>query len=140
MKNYFINIISFISIALSYLFGGFSTSLLVLLIFMGIDVVTALIVAAVFHKSPKTVSGKIESNSFLKGIFRKILILIFVVIGNLLDIVLKTEFIKNAVIISFIINELLSIIENAVLMGLPIPKVIKQALEILNEKEGEKND
>ena len=47
---------------------------------------------------------------------------------------MNTEYIRDAVIIAFIANESISIIENAALMGIPIPKQITKAIEILKEK------
>ena len=48
-----------------------------------------------------------------------------------LDVQLGTTYIKDAVCIAFMANELLSIIENAGLMGVPIPAVIVKAIEVL---------
>ena len=53
------------------LFGGWDASLLTLLIFMAADYITGLLVAGVFHNSPKTESGALESKAGLKGLLRK---------------------------------------------------------------------
>ena len=59
----------------------------------------------------------------------------------LLDRVLGTSYIKDAVIVGYIFNEGLSILENAGLMGVPYPKALKNALDLLNKKsEGAGND
>ena len=60
------------------LFGGWTASLTTLLIFMGIDYITGLVVAGVFHKSPKTKTGALESRAGFKGLIRKLTILFFV--------------------------------------------------------------
>ena len=60
--------------------------------------------------------------------------LLFVLVGHRLDLSFGTNFIRDAVTIAFIANELISIVENAGLMGVPIPKTITDAIEVLKEK------
>ena len=62
------------------------------------------------------------------------LTLLIVLVGCRLDVVMGSNFIRDAVVIAFIANETLSIIENAGLMGLPIPAVITKAIEVLKKK------
>ena len=102
---------------------------------MGIDYITGLVVAGVFHTSPKTANGSLESRAGLKGLFRKCMVLLYVVVAYRLDIIAGTGYIKDAVCICFIVNEALSITENAGLMGLPIPKPITEAIELLKDKD-----
>lgn len=116
------------------LFGGWTASLTTLMIFMAADYVTGLVVAGVFHNSPKTETGALESRAGLKGLIRKATVLLFVLIGYRLDLAMDVTYIKDAVCIAFIVNELLSIVENAGLMGLPIPSVITNAVDILKKK------
>lgn len=125
---------------LAYLLGGWDEALITLIIFMTIDYITGLMVAGVFKKSRKTETGGLESNAGFKGLCRKCMILLFVLIGVKLDLILGIDYIRNTVIIAFITNELISIVENAGLMGLPIPKVIIDAIDVLKKKEGEVND
>ena len=115
-------------------FGGWDTGLITLLIFMGIDFVMGLVVAGVFHNSPKTDSGKLESKTGWKGLCRKCVTLLFVLVAYRLDLTLGVDYIRDAVIIGFVANELISIVENAGLMGLPLPKVVKNAIDILTKK------
>ena len=115
-------------------FGGWDTGLITLLIFMGIDFVMGLVVAGIFHNSPKTDSGKLESRTGWKGLCRKCVTLLFVLIAYRLDLTLGVDYIRDAVIIGFVANELISIVENAGLMGLPLPKVVKNAIDILTKK------
>ena len=105
-----------------------------LLIFMVIDYITGLVVAGVFHKSKKTENGALESKAGFKGLCKKCMILLFVLIGHRLDIAIGTAYIKDAVCIAFIVNELISIVENAGLMGISVPPPIMKAIEILNDK------
>lgn len=123
---------------LSSLFGGWDSALTTLVIFMAIDYVTGLLVAGVFKKSSKTESGTLESRAGWKGLCRKGMTLLIVLIAARLDLAMGSNFIKDAVVIGYIANETLSIIENAGLMGLPIPTVITKAIDALqNDKERE---
>lgn len=118
-------------------FGGWDTGLITLLIFMGIDYFSGLVVAGVFHKSNKTESGALESKAGWKGLCRKCMTLLFVLIAYRLDLAIGLDYIRNAVIIGFMANELISIVENAGLMGLPLPDAINKAIDVLTEqKEG----
>lgn len=135
MKNTICTIVGIIGSFIASLFGGWTASLTSLLIFMGIDYLTGLIVAGVFHNSPKTDTGALESRAGFKGLIRKFMILLFVLIGYRLDLAVGTTYIRDAVCIAFIANELLSIVENAGLMGIPIPAVITNAIDILKKKE-----
>lgn len=119
---------------IAYLFGGWGDDLITLIIFMAVDFIMGLIVAGVFKKSNKSSSGAIESKAGWKGLCRKGVTLLIVLIAHRLDVALEIEFVRTATIIAYIANEAISIIENAGLMGVPIPKKLQQAIEILREK------
>ena len=122
------------------LFGGWDAALATLIIFMGIDYITGLIVAGLFHNSEKTPGGGLESRVGWKGLCRKGVTLLVVLVACRLDLMIGSNFIRDAVIIAFVVNETISIIENAGLMGIPIPTAIMRAIEILKNKaesEGE---
>lgn len=117
-------------------FGGWSDALITLIVFMALDYVTGLIVAGIFKKSKKSENGALESRAGFKGLCRKGVALMIVLVAVRLDIVMHTTYIKDAVIIAFVANESISIIENAGLMGIPIPSVIAKAIDVLkNESE-----
>ncbi len=120
--------------AIASLFGGWDAALVTLLIFMGVDYLTGLIVAGVFHQSPKSDGGALESRAGWKGLCRKGVTLLVVLVACRLDLVMGSNFIRDAVVIAFIANETISIIENAGLMGVPIPSVIVKAIEVLKKK------
>ena len=122
---------------ISMAFGGWSEALVTLIIFMSVDYITGLAVAGIFKKSKKSESGALESRAGFKGLCRKGVALLIVLVAVRLDIILHTSYIKDAVIIAFIANESISIIENAGLMGIPVPSVIARALDVL-KKESEK--
>ena len=116
------------------LFGGWDTALVTLMIFMAVDYITGLVVAGVFHKSPKTDGGTLESRAGWKGLCRKGMTLLVVLVACRLDLIMGSNFIRDATIIAFIANETISIIENAGLMGAPIPGVLVKAIEVLKQK------
>ena len=119
------------------LFGGWDAALITLLMFMIIDYISGLIVAGVFHNSNKTETGTLESKAGWKGLCRKCMTLLFVLIAYRLDLALGVAYIRDAVIIGFMANELISIVENAGLMGLPLPPVITKAIDVLTKKASE---
>lgn len=119
--------------------GGWDSALATLIIFMIIDYMSGLIVAGVFHASTKTDSGTLESRAGFKGLCRKGMVLLFVLIAYRLDLAIGTDYVRDTVIIGFMANELISIVENAGLMGIPLPPVIKTAIDVLTKK-GERDE
>lgn len=134
MKNGLCTVIGTVGGLIASLFGGWDTALATLVIFMAVDYATGLIVAGVFHKSQKTESGALESRAGWKGLCRKGTSLLVVLVAYRLDLVIGSNFVKDATIIAFIANETISIIENAGLMGAPIPAVIVKAIDVLKQK------
>lgn len=115
-------------------FGGWDDAMTTLVICMLIDYVTGLMVAGLFKKSSKTADGGLESRAGWKGLARKFSTLLLVLVAVRIDMALGTTYICNAVVFSFMANELLSIVENVGLMGVPLPKVITEAITLLNKK------
>ena len=141
IKSIFYGAICLVSAAVSALFGGFDMIFVSLMIFMAVDYITGLIVAGVFHKSGKSESGSLESRAGWKGICRKGVSLLIVLVAARLDIMLGTTFIRDGVVMAYIANEALSIIENAGLMGIPVPEAVRNAVEALRSKGSDgKND
>lgn len=125
------------------LLGGWDTALQTLVIFMAIDYIMGLVVAGVFKKSQKSEHGALESKVGWRGLLKKGTTLAVVLIAAKLDILIDTDFVRTAVIIGYILNELISITENAGLMGVYIPPAIVKAIDILKSKEtggGENGD
>lgn len=139
MKNTICAILGIVGSFLASLFGGWDAALITLLIFMVIDYGSGLVVAGVFHASSKTETGSLESKAGWKGLCKKGMTLLIVLIATRLDLVIGTTYIRDAVCIAYIVNETISIIENAGLMGVPIPAVITNAIEVL-KKKGDSND
>jgi toxin secretion/phage lysis holin len=134
LKVRILSVIGCVGSVIASLFGGWDAALVTLLIFMGVDYVTGLIVAGVFHTSEKTENGALESRAGWKGLCRKGVTLLVVLVACRLDLMMGSNFIRDAVVIAFVANETISIIENAGLMGVPIPAVIVKAIEVLKKK------
>ena len=116
-------------------FGGWDAGIVTLLIFMAADYVTGLMVAGVFHASEKTESGGLESRAGWKGLCRKGVTLLIVLIAHRIDIVAGTSVVRDAVVIAYIVNETISITENAGLMGVPVPDRLMAAIDVLQGKD-----
>ncbi len=111
-----------------------------LIIFMIIDYLTGIICAGVFKKSPKSDSGALSSKVGFKGIIKKCMILVMIVVAYRIDVLLSANLlILSAVEIAFISNEAISILENCNAMGLPIPDPLRRAVASL-EKESDKDE
>lgn len=116
------------------LFGGWTEDMVTLIIFMAVDFIMGLVVAGVFHKSTKSQTGALNSHAGWVGLCKKGAVLLFVLIAHRLDILLGSDYIRTTTIIGFIANEVISIVENAGLMGIPLPEGIIKAIEILKHK------
>lgn len=127
-------VIGFVGAAFTTLFGGWSAGMTTLILFMAIDYISGLIVAGIFKNSQKSNTGALESKAGWKGLCRKCMTLLFVIIAYRLDLLINTNYIRDAVVIGFCANELISIVENAGLMGIPLPPVIVKAIEVLRNK------
>jgi toxin secretion/phage lysis holin len=128
-ENIFKTITAFGGALASYLFGGWSALLGILLAFVIFDYITGVIAAAI--------EGKLSSNVGLKGIAKKVAIFVIVAVANLVDRALGNAHIfRDATIFFYLANELLSIIENVGRSGVPIPEVIKKAVAVLQGKGG----
>ena len=123
---------------IAHLFGGWTEDMMTLIIFMAIDFIMGLIVAGVFHKSNKSQSGALNSHAGWIGLCKKGVVLLFVLIAHRLDMLLGSDYIRTTAIIGFIANEFISIVENAGLMGVPLPEVVVKAIEVLKHR-GENN-
>lgn len=134
MKSVFLTITGAVGSFIAAALGGWDAAVITLIVFMCIDFATGWILAVVFKKSHKTESGAYSSAIGWKGLCKKIMILLLVVVANLLDKQIGANYVRDGVCIAFMVNEAMSIIENAGLMGVPIPKVITKVLDVLHEK------
>jgi len=112
---------------ISFLFGGWSLLLQVLVIFIAMDYVLGVLVAASY--------GQLSSKIGFKGIAKKVMILALVAVAYSIDTIMGDDtFIRDAVIFFYLANELLSILETVGKTNLPVPDVLKRAVETLNNK------
>ena len=139
MKETICMVIGAIGGCIASLFGGWDSALVTLVIFMSIDFATGMITAAM-GRSKHTDTGKLSSKAGWLGLAKKCSILMLIIVAVRLDILLNTNYVRDAVCIGFCANEVLSIIENTSLMGIPYPPALKNAIEILQEKAGRKDD
>lgn len=95
MKNAICGVLGMIGGAIAYAFGGWSAGLATLIIFMAIDYISGLVVAGVFHRSPKSEGGALESRAGWKGLVRKGMTLLMVLIGCRLAMLSASGFRRN---------------------------------------------
>ena len=129
-------IVGFFGSVIAGFSGGWTYAFQFLLTLMAIDYVSGLVVAGVFKKSTKTKNGRLQSSYCWKGLARKMMTIVFVGIGYQVDVLLGTSYVKDGICIAFVTSELISIVENAGIMGVPIPAIIMNAIDILKEKSG----
>ena len=121
MKSMYRTILAAAGSCLAAQFGGWDAALETLVCFMAIDWITGgVLLPVVFKKSPKSENGTLESRAGWKGLCRKGMMLFFVLIAEKLDQLTQTNYLRDAVCIGFILNEAVSILENAGLMEVKI--------------------
>jgi toxin secretion/phage lysis holin len=135
MKELICTAMGLMGAAAAWAFGGWDAALTALVICMAVDYISGSTVALVFHKSRKTESGAYNSAYGLKGLCKKGLMLLFVVVAVQADRLLGSDYVRDAVCIGFCANEILSIVENLGLAGVPLPQAVVKALEQLQDKE-----
>lgn len=141
MKGIINTIIGAVGGCIAAIFGGWDAALVTLLIFMCIDFATGMITAAL-GRSKKTKSGKLSSKIGWTGFAKKFSVLMLIVVAVRIDILLNSNYVRDTVCIAFCCNELISILENAGLMGIELPAGLKSAIDLLQHKAGvdEKED
>lgn len=134
LKNGILAVFAAVGSWIANALGGWDAAMILLVAFMATDYVTGVLVAAVWHRSPKSQSGALDSKAGFKGLCKKGVILLLVWVGCLLDNALGTTYVRMAVILFFIGNEGLSLLENLGLMGVPYPEFLKRTLEALKDQ------
>ena len=133
-KHVFTFITGLVSTFVIHYLGGWDFALQTLVMFIVIDYVTGMYVAGILHKSPKTKSGGLSSEKGFHGIIKKIMLLVFVAIMYRLDLFFNIDYLRNGTIVAYCVNELISIIENAGLMGVYVPEIVKRGIDLLNRE------
>jgi toxin secretion/phage lysis holin len=116
----------------SFLWGGWTIAIQALMVFAMIDYVTGVVAAGK--------EGNLSSRLGGRGIAKKVMIFLIVAVAHMVDQMLGDgDIVRDATITFYLCNEGLSIIENSGKMGLPVPTVITQAIQILKGKDKEED-
>lgn len=135
VQIFFNSVAAVIGAAVGFLFGEVTGLFWALIAFMALDYLTGVIIAVI--------NKKLSSEVGFKGLAKKFLILIFVAVGHILDAYVLGDMAvaMTAVMLFYVANEGVSIVENAALLGLPVPKKITNILEqIKNKSEESENE
>ena len=134
MKSYILTGVGVLGSAIAGALGGWDTAVAGLCGLMALDYLTGLGVAVFAHKSNKSESGGVDSRAGFRGLIKKCAILAAVAAANILDMVSGSNYIRDGVCIAYSVNEALSMAENLALLGVPFPKSMLDALEVMNAK------
>lgn len=127
METIFKSVVAVIGAIITFLLGGWSPLLQVLVIFIIMDYVLGFLVAATHWE--------LNSSFGFKGIAKKVIILSLVAVAYSIDTIIGDgTFVRDAVIFFYLTNELLSILETVSKTNLPVPAVLKKAVEKLSDK------
>ncbi|MEA5059805.1 MAG: holin [Clostridia bacterium] len=129
--NGFKSVVAVIGGIAAYLWGAWDALIQVLVAVVVIDYVTGVIKAAV--------KGELSSGVGFKGLAKKVAIFLIVALGVLVDTAIPATngAVRSAVIMFYVANEGLSILENIGQLGVPLPVVLKGWLAKLKEEGGE---
>lgn len=136
MENIFKGFVAFLGGIFGFLFGGWTLTLQVLIALSIMDYVSGF--------AASYVEGTLKSKVGLIGIARKVFIFVTVAAAHLVDVILiengwdTNALVMTTVVVFYAVNEILSIIENAGRIGLPVPKALQNAVEVLRNKGAEK--
>jgi toxin secretion/phage lysis holin len=115
----------------SYMFGGWNSLLSILTLIIVLDFITGIIAAGV--------EGKLSSRLGFKGIAQKIIIFALVSVAHMIDLIFgEQHLVRDATIFFYMVNEMVSILENAGRVGLPVPAFLVKAIELLRTKSKRK--
>ncbi|MFD2132560.1 holin family protein [Pseudogracilibacillus auburnensis] len=127
METLFKSIVAVLGAIVTFLLGGWSPLLQVLVLFIAFDYILGVLVAASY--------GQLNSKIGFRGIAKKVMILALVAVAYSIDTIMGDgTFIRDAVIFFYLANELLSILETVGKTNLPVPDVLRKAVETLNSK------
>ena len=126
--------------AVSDILGSWTGDMTTLLIFMAVDFVMGLCVAGIFKNSNKSEGGAMDSRAGWKGLCRKGITWLIILVAHRLDVALGVGYVRTAAVIGFTANEALSIVENAGLMGIKLPKSVRRAIDVLLKRGDNEND
>ena len=120
--------------AVGAVLGGFDGFLYALIVFVAVDYATGVMVGIL--------NKELSSRIGFRGIFKKVMIFCLVAVGHIIDtyVIGNGSVLRTAVIFFYLSNEGISILENAALIGLPIPKKLKEVLEQIKEDDSNEGE
>ena len=136
----FLGIVGVVGGSILTALGGASDGLNVLLVAMFVDYVTGIAIAIFWNASPKSEGGALDSKAGFQGLMRKGMMLLIIWIGCQVDVFVGFPMARNGLIIAFLVNELISISENAAIMGVPLPKAFTNLIDYVKTREEKAND
>lgn len=130
----------FLGAIVSYMFDRVGVAVSILILFMTVDYITGLIAAGI--------NKELSSRIGLAGLGRKVYVLMLVGVvyaleflaGQYIDLEILGGHIGDGAAFAYIAIEFISITENGVKMGAPIPQFVKNLLKIVKDKTGESGD
>lgn len=133
MKRSFLAITSIAATFFVNVIGGWDTAAIMLFVLMGADIVTGVMLAMFWRKSPNSDGGGIDSRVYFQGVCRKVVVIFLVALGTFTDRLLGTDCFRLPIVFFFAGNEGISFLENVGKMGVPYPAFIRKALESLKD-------
>lgn len=130
-ESFILKTITSLGVALStYLFGGWDQVLQILFLMIVLDYITGVLASAI--------NRELSSKIGFKGIFKKVAILIIVVISYQLDKMMgQVNIFRYIVCFFYIANESISVLENFARLGVPLPKFLLNVLKVMREQADE---
>ena len=134
MEKYFNTLVALVATFFTYIFGSWDLAIQVLIVFMTLDYGTGVLYAYLI--------GQLSSEVGFKGLVKKCMILVVLIIGVMLDRMLGngTWVFRTLVCYFYIANEGISLLENVANIGIPIPNKIRNALEQLNKDDDKESE
>lgn len=132
MAKWFYSFTAIFGGIIGYLTGEWTAPMYALLVMMCLDLLTG-IIKAILNKSEKTETHSLQSSAMFVGLLRKFTMLLVVAAAHWMDMVLNITVIRDACVMCFVGNELLSLIENCGIIGVPIPQKLRDCIEELKQ-------
>ncbi len=122
------SVVGALAAALEFFIGGFDEKIIILVVLMCVDFVMGILIAMLWGKSKKSKYGGLSSNCCWQGIVKKICTIFLVAVAYQIDKLIGMTIIRSAVIVAFCVSEIISICENAAIMGI-LPEQVKNIFE-----------
>lgn len=132
-------ILSVIGSIVINLLGGWDTQLQTMIILMALDVITGTLIAMFWNKSPNSTRGAYDTQIAFKGGMKKLVVFVAIAFAVLVDKLFvyaigADDYVRTSVILYYSGVEGASLVENLGIMGIPLPSVIINAFETLQDR------